>query len=104
MKMTRYNITFGLNDIFSRNEEVNIDELIQFLENVFTKYKMDFSITKATGGYCYRDGKFVYENSAIVTVISNSNEGLDYFISEVKMLLNQETALLQTKQIEVEYV
>lgn len=104
MQATKYNITFGLNDLYSNKEEVDIDTVMLLLENIFKRFEIHFSIYKSCGGYQYQNGKFILENTIVVTTISNTDEGMDYFISELKMLLNQETILLQKKTVELEYL
>lgn len=105
MKATRYNISIGLNDSYSKKEEVNTDELIGLLEYYFKKYKIDFSLCKINGGYFYDDiGTLVNENSIVITCITQSDDYLERFIAAIKMIMNQETILLEAKDIEVEYI
>lgn len=105
MKATRYNISIGLNDAYSKKEEVGTDELLQLLENYFIKYKVDFSLCKINGGYFYDDiGAFVNENSVVISYITQSDDYIERFIAAIKMVMNQESILLEAKEIEVEYI
>lgn len=94
----------GLNDVESKLEEVNRDDLIELIEHVFITYKINFSLSLMDGGYSYNNDKFICENSVNITCITNTTEGMDEFVDNLKMLLNQESILVTKKQLEVEYV
>ena len=105
MKATRYNISIGLNDAYSKKEEVSTEELLKLLENYFTKNKIDFSLCRINGGYFYDDnGTFVNENSVVISYITQSDYYIERFIAAIKMVMNQESILLEAKEIEVEYI
>lgn len=105
MKAKRYNISIGLNDSYSKKEEVNTEELTNMLEYFFTKNKVDFSLCRINGGYFYDDvGTFVNENSIVISYITTEAPNIERFISAVKMIMHQETILIEEQEIEVEFI
>ena len=100
----RYDIVIGLNDLYSNNEEISTKEVIKAIEKGLSKYLIPFSIYETNGGYEYKSNKFVCENSIVVSVITNTNEGLEEFVNIMKMFVHQETILIQATNLEVEYL
>lgn len=104
MIMKRYDIFIGLNDLYSNKEEVSSKEIIQAIERVMSKYSIPFSLYETNGGYEYVNNKFICENSVAVSVITNTDEGLQEFANIMKMFAHQETLLIQVTDVEVEYL
>lgn len=100
----RYDIVIGLNDLYSNNEEISAKEVIKAIEKGLSKYLIPFSIYETNGGYEYKNNIFVCENSIVVSVITNTNEGLEEFVNIMKMFVHQETILIQATNLEVEYL
>lgn len=104
MRAKRYDIAIGLNDLYSKNEEITSKEVIQAIERGLSKYLIPFSLYETNGGYEYIGKKYICENSIVVSVISNTDEGLEEFVNIMKMFVHQETVLVQATDVEVEYL
>lgn len=100
----RYDISIGLNDLYSNNEEISAKEVIKAIEKGLSKYLIPFSIYETNGGYEYKNNKYVCENSIVVSVISNTDDGLEEFVNVMKMFVHQESLLVQATDVEVEYL
>ena len=96
--MKKYILTIGLNDkdtkrpiFFGRQKITNL-----LKDNIFVK---GYTIYLTKGGYKHNNGTFVKENSLRVELVDieyNVVKNLIYFI---KQLLNQESILLETINI-----
>lgn len=104
MKAKRYNVSVGLNDSYSKTQEEILDDVIAVMEHFFSRYKIDFSLSKINGGYSYKDGEYTHENSIVFCFITTEMVEIERFINTIKMALHQETVLLEVQDIEVEFI
>ena len=65
------------------------------MHDVFSKYKIDFSINKVIGGYIHDDGTYIIEDSLKMTFIGErSLKEEKEFVNELKLYFKQESILL----------
>lgn len=96
--MTKTTLYIGLNDKDTKKQEVNTTEAIKLLTNLLVDIG-GATIYEATGIYTHDDGKIIIENTLRVELIGIDENIILNKIKVIKMLLNQESIIKQTEEI-----
>ena len=89
-----YQIFIGFNDSQVYEEVVEEKELIEMVSGFFEREKIDFSMFRAKGGYCYDCDEFVLENILCINIIGKSKLDIKKLIRSLSMFMNQESILV----------
>lgn len=100
---TEYQIFIGCHDSQLRDEIVSEDELRAMMVQFFKKYKIDFSMFSAKGGYFHADSSFVYEDSLCINIIGNYDLDIIKLAKSLSMFMNQECSLVVKHIIKEEF-
>ena len=94
----------GFSDLSTREEIVSPDEIIGIIEKLGIKKQQGFSIIRAKGAYSHLIGEMTFENSIILRMIGWSEEDAAAVARSLKMYLNQESVIVNQREIGVEYI
>ena len=98
-----YQILIGCNDSQLKKEVVTIEELIERLTCLFECEKINFSIIRATGGYCNNEW-YVTENSLCINIIGEANFDIIKFSKSISMFMNQKHILIVKNVLEEKFI
>lgn len=89
-----YQIFIGLNDSQINEKVIKEQEIIEMINDFFTRKKIDFSLLKATGGYLYQNGEYIIENVLCINIIDNKQIDILKLTQSLSMFMNQENVLV----------
>lgn len=99
-----YDITIGIDSMFTRENVLHIDEVMEIVCGYLYKNKVDFSLRVKNGGYTYQDNSFEVENNIVLTFIGGDLRFITQIAKNLKMLLEQETILITRRNMEIAFV
>ena len=102
-KSVEYQIFIGLNDSQVYEEVVNEKELVEMLSRYFERNKIDFSMFKAKGGYCYENNSFVTESTLCINIIGKTKIDIKKLTKSLSMFMNQESILVVRNKLKQKF-
>ena len=98
-----YQILIGCKDSQIEEEVTTTEELLASLTYLFECEKINFSIVRATGGYC-NNGWYVTENSLCINIIGEASFDIIKFAKSISMIMNQEYILIIKNVLEEKFL
>lgn len=97
----KYTLFIGLNDKDTKTQLVtNQDAKRIVLNAVFASGLDGCTINEVTGFYKHQDGQTVIENTLQVLIYTDNENGIYNAANDIKILLNQETIIIEKTSIE----
>lgn len=97
--MVEYRLIIGLNDKDTKTQIIDTIEAVKIVQRLTIKYFGNGNISNSFGVYTHENGEIVIENSLTVSYIdfkgSLTQKAITDFILEIKLILNQESVLIQ---------
>ena len=99
--MKKYTLYIGLNDKDTKKQEISTKKAINLIvSTVIANHLQGCTISQSIGYYLHDDKKtMVVEKSLKLEVFSSNLKAIKSLISTLKTLLNQETIIYQSEQI-----
>ena len=97
--MTKYTLYVGLNDKYSKVQEISTIEAFKIVSNVLASHTGGGTIYEAHGIYTHEDGSIVIENTLRCEVITEDRRSVDEAVRIIKQVLNQESVIIQRDDI-----
>ena len=98
--MKKHILYIGLNDKDTKTQKVDTLEAYKIVSNLLVASVGGGTIYQAQGIYKHDDGSIVIENTLRIEIIGATEKDIDYIIKTLKTILNQESIILQTENIE----
>lgn len=98
--MKKYTLYVGLNDKDTKTQKIDTLEAYKTVSNLLVSTVGGGTIYQAQGIYKHDNGDIVIENTLRIEIIEASEKDIDYIIKTLKIVLNQESVILQTENIE----
>ncbi|MBR4610704.1 MAG: hypothetical protein K6A70_03830 [Erysipelotrichaceae bacterium] len=98
-----YQIFIGCTDPQSNSEEINEDELREMVVSFFKRKQIDFSLYSVKGGYLYKTGKYVIENSLCINIIGQEEINIIQLAKSLSMYMNQECSLITKNYLKTSF-
>jgi hypothetical protein len=98
--MRKYTLYVGLNDKDTKTQKVDTLEAYKIVSNLLVATVGGGTIYQAQGIYKHNNGNIVIENTLRIEIIEASENDVNYIIKTLKTILNQESIILQTENIE----
>lgn len=102
--MTKYTLYIGLNDKDTKTQRIETMEASKIVQNVLTDTTGGGTIYSATGVYRHDNGTIVIENTLRVELVSVAMEAVRGAIETIKKVLNQESVILQTENVQSVFI
>ena len=102
--MNKYTISIGLNDKDTKKQIIKTDDAFQIVAKKTMAIFDGATISAARGIYKHESGALVYENTIIVSLITENAAGVADLISYVKKALNQESVMLETQSVNISFI
>lgn len=98
--MKRFTLYVGLNDKDTKAQKIDTLEAYKIVSNLLVATVGGGTIYQAQGIYKHDNGDIVIENTLRIEIIEASEKDIGYIIKTLKTILNQESIILQTENIE----
>ena len=98
-----YQIFIGCNDPQLHGELVSENDLKMVVAQFFERYKVDFSMLSAKGGYLYDNGEFTVEDSLCINIIGAQEKDVLRFTKTLSSYMNQEASLIVRTPVQIEF-
>ena len=98
--MKRFTLYVGLNDKDTKTQKVDTLEAYKIVSNLLVATVGGGTIYQAQGIYKHDNGDIVIENTLRIEIIEANENDVNYIIKTLKTILNQESIILQTENIE----
>ena len=92
-KSISYDIYTGLTDK-NNNKVFSLDEFKIFVNNFLSKYKVNYFLTSAVGGYVKEDNSFLIEDIIKISLFCEDKEIVLNFAKLIKDNLNEEVVVV----------
>ncbi len=92
-KSISYDIYTGLTDK-NNNKVFSLDEFKIFVNNFFSKYKVNYFLTSAVGGYVKEDNSYLIEDIVKISLFCEDKEIVLNFAKLIKDKLNEEVVVV----------
>lgn len=102
--MEKVNFFIGLNDKDTKRQIIDTLEASKMVTNLCVEMFGGATIYNAVGVYKHDNGVVVTENTLHVVLFDSDKEKIDRFISMVKIMLNQESLVMQIETVNSSYV
>ena len=102
--MTKYTLYIGLNDKDTKQQKIDTLEASKIVQNVLTDTTGGGTIYSATGVYKHDNGAVVIENTLRVELVAVAIEAVRGAVETIKTLLNQESIILQTENVQSMFI
>lgn len=96
-------IIIGLNDASGKTQLISSDEMLGLIDGFFSKEETAYSALSVAGGYTNYRGEYYNEDGIELIFIDPDEDRVLKLASALKMYLDQESVLVQKKEIEVAY-
>ena len=97
--MTKYTLYIGLNDKDTKRQEIDTIEAFKLVQRELVKKTGGGTIYNATGIYTHDNGEIVIEPTLRVEIFHDSKSDVKELAGTFKMLLNQESIIIQTENV-----
>lgn len=91
MPTAKYEIWVGFNDGETKEQKYAEEIYEKIITNVCKGYRISYSANKMIGGYIHKDGTFVKENSACITLVGATNQQVEEIAKDLCAFFNQES-------------
>ena len=102
--MKKYTLFIGLNDQHSKVQQINTIEAYKIVTNICMQHTSGATISESVGYFKHEDGSVVVEKSLRVELIFIELKDVLSIISAAKVVLNQESILLQEDNIQSSFI
>lgn len=102
--MTKYTLYIGLNDKETKQQKIDTLEASKIVQNVLTDTTGGGTIFSATGVYKHENGAVVIENTLRVELVAVALEAVKKAVEMIKTVLNQESIILQTENVQSMFI
>ena len=102
--MTKYTLYIGLNDKDKKQQQIDTMEAYKIVQNVLTDPTGGGTIYSATGVYRHDNGAIVIENTLRVELVAVALEAVKKAVEMIKTVLNQESIILQTENVQSMFI
>lgn len=92
-KSISYDIYTGLTDK-NNNKAFSLDEFKIFVNNFLSKYKVNYFLTSAVGGYVKEDNSYLIEDIIKISLFCEDKEIVLNFAKLIKDNLNEEVVVV----------
>lgn len=92
-KSISYDIYTGLTDK-NNNKVFSLDEFKIFVNNFLSKYKVNYFLTSAVGGYVKEDNSYLIEDIVKISLFCEDKEIVLNFAKLIKDNLNEEVVVV----------
>lgn len=92
-KSISYDIYTGLTDK-NNNKVFSLDEFKIFVNNFLSKYKVNYFLTSAVGGYVKEDNSYLIEDIIKISLFCEDKEIVLNFAKLIKDNLNEEVVVI----------
>lgn len=92
-KSISYDIYTGLTDK-NNNKVFSLDEFKIFVNNFLSKYKVNYFLTSAVGGYVKEDNSYLIEDIIKISLFCEDKEIVLNFAKLIKDNLNEEAVII----------
>ncbi len=92
-KIVSYDIYTGLTDK-KNNKVFSLDEFKVFVNNVLSKYKVNYFLTSAVGGYVKEDNSYLTEDIVKISLFCVDKDIILDFAKLIKDKLNEEVVVV----------
>lgn len=92
-KSISYDIYTGLTDK-NNNKVFSLDEFKIFVNNFLSKYKVNYFLTSAVGGYVKEDNSYLIEDIIKISLFCGDKEIVLNFAKLIKDNLNEEAVII----------
>lgn len=92
-KSISYDIYTGLTDK-NNNKVFSLDEFKIFVNNFLSKYKVNYFLTSAVGGYVKEDNSYLIEDIIKISLFCEDKEIVLNFAKLIKDKLNEEAVII----------
>ena len=104
MKTNTYTLFVGLNDKVTKLQEISTLNAYKMAMNVVGDICGGGTISEAQGFYTHDSGEIVIEQSLRIELAMVNEEQVMEVIEQLKVVLNQESVLMQAQIVENKYV
>lgn len=99
--MLKFTIICGLNDQYTKKQEITTEEAYKKIVEVLHAHKVDgATFTECRGLYIHDDGTPVFENSIKIELLFITAETANAICDGLKIALNQEAVVLEAVNID----
>ena len=102
--MKKYVLFVGLNDKDTKAQEIPVLSAYKMAMNVINTHCDGGTISEAQGFYKHDDGTIVIENSLRVELLFVERATVLAIVNELKIILNQESIIMQSEEIQSEMI
>lgn len=102
--MNKFTIYLGLNDKDTKLQKYDIIEAYKIVTNFLSKKVDGATIYHAQGVYYHTNGDPVIETTLRIELIDVERRDVQEIVSNLKVLFNQESVLLQTENVNCRFV
>lgn len=102
--MVKFTLLVGLNDKDSKIQKIGTLEAYKIINNIILQYTDGATIYEASGIYKHDDGTVVVEKSLRIELLFIDRAVVNEIIEQLKIILNQESIVLTTENIQSELV
>ena len=101
--MKKFTIIAGLNDQYTKKQEITITEAYNRIITALKNHGADgATFTECKGVYIHNDGTPVFENSIKIELLFIEYEAVKAIADELKNTLNQEAVVIEVTEINSE--
>lgn len=101
--MKKITLYVGLNDKDTKTQKIDTLEATKIVSNLITTLCDGGTIYNATGIYKHDNGSIVFENTLKIELFDTTDNIITKLIDTLKKILNQESIIKQTEDVNSEF-
>lgn len=102
--MLKFTLYVGLNDKDTKTQKINTIEAFKIVNNILLQYTEGATIFEASGIYKHNDNEIVIEKTLRIELIDITEEAITEITKQLKLILNQESILIQKENVKNYFV
>jgi len=97
-------IYVGLSDSDALSQKHPTEKYLSVLRNVCRSYRTAFSVHIEQGGYFHEDGRYVEENTLVLTLADAPDETVSEIAKDLCAFFNQESVMITEREASVRFI
>ena len=102
--MLKFTLYVGLNDKDTKTQKINTIEAFKIVNNILLQYTEGATIFEASGIYKHNDNEIVIEKTLRIELIDITEQAITEITKQLKLILNQESILIQKENVKNYFV
>jgi len=103
--MKTYTIIAGLNDRYTKKQEISTDNASALISTIILKYTAGATLSTCKGIYKHEDnGQIIFETSIKIEIAGIRKQAAKQIASEIKAALNQESIYFAVSKSQVKFL